>query len=370
MHTAALHYHMDATDGQARAGVLHCTHGRIETPIFMPVGTRASVKAMTPDALRELGARIILGNTYHLYLRPGERLIERMGGLHRFMAWDRPILTDSGGFQVFSLGDLRSMHEEGVEFRSHLDGSRHMLTPEKSIAIQQALGSDIMMAFDECPPSDMPRPELEHSIERTLRWAQRSRDAWTNRDRQALFGIIQGGLHRDLRLYSLERLSEIGFPGYAIGGLSVGETPEQMYEVLDSLVPAMPTQAPRYLMGVGTPEDLIEGIYRGVDMFDCVMPTRNARNGTLFTSFGRISIKRREYAEDSGPVDPECQCPTCQTYSRAYLRHLYRCGEPLAMQLNTMHNLWYYLNLTRQARAAIISGSFAQFRNAFHRRRK
>ena len=335
----------------------------------MPVGTQATVKAMTPDELRLVGAQIILGNTYHLYIRPGHELVRRMGGLHRFMAWDGPILTDSGGFQVFSLGELRKITEEGVRFQSHLDGSYHLITPESSIAIQEALGGDIIMCFDECPPSPGDFAYVRRSLEMTSRWARRCKEA-RQREDQALFGIVQGGIFPELRRQSAEELRSIGFDGYALGGVSVGEEKERMIEVLEFSAPLFPADQPRYVMGIGTPEDLIEGINFGYDMFDCVMPTRNARNGMLFTSFGRLNIKRSEYSEDSGPIDPECGCYVCRTYSRAYLRHLFRAGEILSARLNTWHNLHYYLSLMGEARRAIAEGRFASFRREFYAKRQ
>ncbi|ADU67079.1 tRNA guanosine(34) transglycosylase Tgt [Desulfurispirillum indicum] len=359
----SLSFQLKHTCGQARAGTVTTRHGTIHTPIFMPVGTQATVKALSPRELDEAQAQIILGNTYHLYLRPGHELVKRFGGLHGFMNWPKPILTDSGGYQVFSLGSLRKITEEGVEFRSHIDGSRHFISPEKSLEIQQALGSDIMMVFDECPPSTADRGYIEKSLAMTLRWASRSRTAWTNRQQQALFGIIQGGLYPDLRLQSLSALVEMDFPGYAIGGLSVGEPPEKMYEVVEHIAPAMPADRPRYLMGVGTPVDLIQCIDRGVDMFDCVMPTRNARNGTLFTSTGKVNIKNARYAEDHEPLDSQCSCYTCRNFSRGYLRHLYQCGEILGLRLNTLHNIHYYLQLMAGARAAIADGTWNRWKN-------
>jgi queuine tRNA-ribosyltransferase len=349
------------TETRARRGCVHLTHGVVETPAFMPVGTQGTVKAMSPDELRALGADIILGNTYHLYLRPGHDLIARAGGLHRFANWPHPILTDSGGYQVFSLATMRKITEEGAKFQSHIDGSRHMLSPERSIEIQQALGSDIMMAFDECPAADKPRDYVARSMDLTTRWAMRCLNARTRED-QALFGIVQGGVHDDLRIQHAEQLSELGFDGYAIGGLSVGEATEDMYRITDLVAPKLPVDKPRYLMGVGTPENLLECISHGVDMFDCVMPTRNARNGYLFTNEGRVVIKHARYKEDFGPLEDGCECYTCQNFSRAYLRHLYIAGEILAMRLNTIHNLHFYLNLMRRARLAIEEGRFAQFK--------
>jgi queuine tRNA-ribosyltransferase len=367
---SAIKFSITARDGlsAARSGEITTPHGVIPTPIFMPVGTQATVKAMTPDELTEAGARIILGNTYHLYLRPGHELVKKLGGLHKFMQWHAPILTDSGGFQVFSLGELRKITEDGVKFQSHIDGSRHFITPEKSIEIQEALGADIIMCFDECPPSPGDFQYVEKSLEMTTRWARRCMDAKTRHD-QALFGIIQGGIFPELRKRSMEQLLEIGFDGYALGGVSVGEEKSRMLEVMNSSAHLFPEDKPRYVMGIGTPEDLIEGIHAGYDMFDCVMPTRNARNGMLFTSFGRVNIKRGEYLDDESPLDPECSCYVCRTFSRAYLRHLFRCGEILSARLNTHHNLHYYLNLMDGARKAIAAGKFLDFRKEFYAKR-
>ena len=347
-------------DGKARAGKIETPRGSIHTPIFMPVGTLGTVKAMTPEELKDIGAEIILGNTYHLHLRPSDSLVAKLGGLHRFMNWDRPILTDSGGFQVFSLAKLHKRNEEGVRFQSHLDGSSFWLTPEISIGIQENLGSDIMMVFDECPELPASREKLQESLELTTRWARRCKEA--QKTDQALFGIVQGGGELDLRRQSLEQMTEIGFDGYALGGLSVGESKEEMYYVLDHVAHEMPAATPRYLMGVGEPEDLLAGVEAGIDMFDCVMPTRNARNGNLFTSEGKVTIKQAKYREDERPLDPNCNCNTCQHYSRAYLRHLYQCNEILAMRLNTLHNLHFYLQLMRDSRDAILAGSFSAFR--------
>jgi len=350
-------------DGTARAGKLDTHHGNILTPIFMPVGTLGTVKAAAPEELKALGTQILLGNTYHLHLRPGDELIHKLGGLHRFMNWDGPILTDSGGFQVFSLAKLLKREEEGVVFRSHIDGRKVKLTPESSIAIQQNLGSTIMMCFDECLELPAEREKVQRSLELTSRWATRCKDARTTD--QALFGIIQGGGEEGLREESLQQLQEIGFDGYAIGGLSVGESNEEMYRVTRHIAPRMPSDLPRYLMGVGEPRDLLEGVEAGVDMFDCVLPTRNARNGSLFTSHGKVSIKQARFREDSKPLDPECQCNTCQHYSRAYLRHLYLSGEILGMRLNTLHNLHFFLNLMKNARNAILENRFAAFKKEF-----
>ncbi len=350
-------------DGAARAGKLYTPHGNILTPIFMPVGTLGTVKAAAPEELKALGTQILLGNTYHLHLRPGDELIHKLGGLHRFMNWDGPILTDSGGFQVFSLAKLLKREEEGVVFRSHIDGRKVKLTPESSIAIQQNLGSTIMMCFDECLELPAEREKVQRSLELTSRWATRCKDARTTD--QALFGIIQGGGEEDLREESLQQLQEIGFDGYSIGGLSVGESNEEMYRVTRHIAPRMPSDLPRYLMGVGEPRDLLEGVEAGVDMFDCVLPTRNARNGSLFTSHGKISIKQARFREDPKPLDPECQCNTCQHYSRAYLRHLYLSGEILGMRLNTLHNLHFFLNMMKNARNAILENRFAAFKKEF-----
>ncbi|NJC88128.1 MAG: tRNA guanosine(34) transglycosylase Tgt [Desulfuromonas sp.] len=359
-----------ATDSAtaARRGRLHTRRGVIETPAFMPVGAQGTVKGMLPEQLLEVGAQIILANTYHLYLRPGHELVRQMGGLHRFMQWSGPILTDSGGFQVFSLGDLRKIEEEGVRFQSHLDGSAHTLTPESSIAVQEALGADIMMVFDECIPYPAARDYVAASTARSTRWAVRSKAARTDAS-AALFGIVQGGMEEDLRRQSAEQLLEIGFDGYALGGLSVGEMAEMMYRVMEWTLPLLPSAQPRYVMGVGTPENLVEAVARGADMFDCVMPTRNARNGVMFTSFGKLSIKQNRYRADESPIDPDCGCSVCRRFSRAYLRHLYQSNEILASVLNTWHNLYYYQQLMRRMRENIEAGTFEQFRTDFHLRR-
>ncbi|HEX9023437.1 MAG TPA: tRNA guanosine(34) transglycosylase Tgt [Geobacteraceae bacterium] len=356
-------------DSAARLGSLTTPHGRIDTPIFMPVGTQGTVKAMTPEELSIVGARIILANTYHLYIRPGHELVGRLGGLHSFMHWDGPILTDSGGFQVFSLGELRKISEEGVKFQSHLDGSYHFISPEDAIAIQEALGADIIMCFDECTPYPAEYDYVRRSAELTTRWAERCRKAKRRPD-QALFGIVQGGMFKDLRERSAAELRALDFDGYALGGLSVGEEREVMYEIIAHSAPLLPHDKPRYVMGIGTPEDLIEGINAGIDMFDCVMPTRNARNGMLFTEGGSINIKNAAYAEDPSPIDGECSCYVCANYSRAYLRHLYRSGEILASRLNTWHNLHYYLSLMARARQAIAEDRFSRFRREFYEKRK
>ncbi len=354
----------------ARRGRLKTRRGVIETPVFMPVGTQATVKGILPEALKEIGAQIILGNTYHLFLRPGHELVEQMGGLHDFMNWDRPILTDSGGFQVFSLGDLRSIDEDGVVFQSHLDGSSHKLTPELSIEIQERLGADIIMAFDECIPYPSSREYTADSTALSGRWAKRCKEARNPKDDALLFGIVQGGMFPDLRRQSVDELVRIGFDGYAVGGLSVGEGPDLMYDMIDQTLPHLPAENPRYIMGVGTPENLVEAVSRGADMFDCVMPTRNARNGVLFTSFGKLSIKQARYRDDSQPIDPACSCYVCQHYSRAYLRHLYQSNEILASVLNTHHNLHYYLNLMSQIRQSIENDEFSEFKQRFYQLRE
>ncbi len=343
----------------ARVGKIQTARGVVNTPIFMPVGTRGTVKACTPETLSEqIQAEIILANTYHLYLRPGHEIVHEAGGLHSFMGWHRPILTDSGGFQVFSLGPLRKITEEGVAFRSTIDGTEHFISPERSIEIQNALGADIIMAFDECPALPNDYTYLKDSMEMTLRWAERCRKAHQHPD-QMLFGIVQGGMERDLRQASIDGTVSIGFPGYAIGGLSVGEEKDLMYETLAYVAPRLPEAKPRYLMGVGTPEDLVYGVRCGVDMFDCVMPTRNARNGSLFTTAGIIRIRNTKYKNDFSPLDAACTCYTCQNFTRAYLRHLHIENEILGSQLHTLHNLHFYVSLMRGIRRAICDGSFA-----------
>jgi queuine tRNA-ribosyltransferase len=351
--------HQDS-GSRARRGRLTTPHGSIETPVFMPVGTLGTVKAVGQDDLQALGAEIILGNTYHLMLRPGEDVIRGLGGLHRFMAWPRALLTDSGGFQVFSLAQKRKVSEEGVVFQSHLDGSPHLLTPERSIAIQEALGADILMAFDECPPSTAERVVVEQAMQRTTGWLRRCAAAWS-RGGGALFGIVQGGLDFELRRRHVQEVCAVELPGYALGGYSVGEAPERMHASVADVAPLLPPERPRYLMGVGTPVDLVHAIRAGMDMFDCVLPTRCARNGLLFTSRGRLVIRNAEYARDERPVDAECQCYTCRTHSRAYLRHLFATREVLALRLNTLHNLHHYLELMRQAREAISADRFGSF---------
>jgi queuine tRNA-ribosyltransferase len=381
----SLNFTVDAQSGEARAGVLTTRRGQIETPVFMPVGTAGTVKGIRFEALEsELDARIILGNTYHLWLRPGIDVIKSAGGLHRFISWDRALLTDSGGFQVWSLGALRKISEEGTEFRSHVDGSLRFLSPEVSMEIQAALGSDIVMVFDECAPGEASHEESERSMNLTTRWAKRSREAFdrlqsegadTGRlaaeglsGTQALFGIIQGAGHLDLRRISLEQTVNIGFDGYAIGGLSVGEEKSVMFEVIEDIAPRMPKDAPRYLMGVGTPEDLVEAVARGVDMFDCVLPTRNGRTGQAFTSRGKLNIKNAQFTTDTRPLDESCGCSVCRRHSRAYLRHLYTTGEMLASILLTHHNLAFFLDTMRGVRQSIRSGDFPKFRREFTER--
>ncbi|TVP85431.1 MAG: tRNA guanosine(34) transglycosylase Tgt [Alkalicoccus sp.] len=349
----------------ARLGKVHTPHGSFETPIFMPVGTLATVKTMSPDELVEMNAQIILSNTYHLWLRPGEDIIQEAGGLHKFMNWDRPILTDSGGFQVFSLSDLRNISEEGVEFRSHLSGEKLFLTPEKSMHIQNALGPDIMMAFDECPPYPAEHDYMKASVERTSRWAERCMEAHQRPHDQGLFGIVQGGEHPDLRRQSAEDLVSLDFPGYAIGGLSVGEPKDVMNRVLEETTPFLPDNKPRYLMGVGSADSLIDGAVRGIDMFDCVLPTRIARNGTLMTSTGRLVVRNAAYARDFRPLDENCSCRVCRNYSRAYIRHLIKSNEMLGLRLCSYHNLHFLLQLMENVREAIRNDRLLDFREEF-----
>jgi queuine tRNA-ribosyltransferase len=363
-----MEFNLIATDGAARRGQLAFARGAVETPIFMPVGTYGAVKSLTPEDLTGLGAQIILGNTFHLMLRPGMDVIRTHGSLHEFMRWDRPILTDSGGFQVFSLGALRKITEQGVTFRSPVDGSKIFMGPEESMRVQMDLGSDIVMIFDECTPYPATVQQAADSMRLSLRWAARSKQAHGDNP-SALFGIVQGGMYEHLRRESLAGLVDIGFDGYAIGGLSVGEPKEEMLATLDFIAPQMPVDKPRYLMGVGTPEDLVEAVRRGVDMFDCVMPTRNARNGHLFTRFGVIKIRNSQYQADTRPLDEACGCYTCRNYSRAYLRHLDKCGEMLGSRLNTIHNLYYYLSLMREIREAIENRDFDRFIREFYRQR-
>ena len=370
-----LNFKLKKTDGNARRGSITLNHGEVETPIFMPVGTYGTVKAMSPLELKEIDAQIILGNTFHLWLRPGTDILDKFGGLHRFMGWDKPILTDSGGFQVFSLGAMRKITEEGVKFASPINGDKLFLSPEISMQIQRSLNSDIVMQFDECTPYEINGraatvDEAAKSMRMSLRWAQRSRNEFNaGENPNALFGIVQGGMYETLRDESLAGLNDIGFDGIAIGGLSVGEPKEDMMRVLEHIGPRLPADKPHYLMGVGTPEDLVEGVNNGVDMFDCVMPTRNARNGWLFTRFGDIKIKNARYKDEDRPLDETCGCHACRNFSRAYLHHLHRAGEILGARLNTIHNLYYYLDLMRQAREAIDAGAFQAFRIRFHQER-
>lgn len=360
-------FKLEAKSGQARAGTITTSHGEIKTPIFMPVGTRGSVKSLWQEDLEALGAQIILGNTYHLFLRPGHELVERMGGLHKFISWDKPILTDSGGYQVFSLSELNKLTEEGVTFQSHIDGTKHLLTPEKSMQIQRALGSDIVMAFDECPALPALREVLKKSLQLTHRWAKRCK-AVELKPHQHLFGIVQGGLELDLRRESLAGLKELDFDGYAIGGLSVGEKNEEMVALCAAFVPELPEDKPRYLMGVGKPLDVLNGIKAGLDMFDCVLPTRNARNGQFLTHDGPLNIKKARFMEDQGAPDPSCDCRVCQRYSRAYIRHLFNVGEYLAGQLITFHNLYFYLAMVKKARESILAGAFDDYYQTFYNR--
>jgi len=374
-------FQVEATSGAARAGRFVTPHGEVETPVFMPVGTLGSVKGVPQDTLEELGVQILLNNTYHLYLRPGVETVRQLGGVQKFMSWKRPILTDSGGFQVFSLSELRKVTEEGVAFRSHLDGSSHFFSPESALEAEIGLGADIIMAFDECTEFPAERERTRQSMELTLRWARRSKDYFEQHKRevpwhgektlaagseqtQALFGIVQGGMYADLRRESAERTVEMDFPGYAIGGLSVGEPREKTWEMVKAAIALLPAARPRYVMGVGTPEEIVQYAALGVDMMDCVLPTRAARHGLLFTSQGKVSIKKQCYARDEGPLDPICGCPVCRRYSRAYLRHLYSSNEVLAQVLNTVHNLSYYLDTIRRARHAIKVGEFASSRSA------
>ncbi|UXR63335.1 tRNA guanosine(34) transglycosylase Tgt [Bdellovibrio bacteriovorus] len=351
-----------ATDGNARRATLMTAHGPVQTPVFMAVGTKATVKAMTPEELKECGTQVVLGNTYHLHLRPGEKTIARMGGLHKFMNWHGPILTDSGGFQVFSLSQLRNMTEEGVEFRSHLDGAKHFISPEKSMEIQMDLGSDIIMAFDECLKYPATEEEIEKSMALTYRWLLRSKAAMTRKE-SLLFGIVQGGLSLKHRMKSMEQICSVDLPGYALGGFSVGEPMHLMHALLPEVAPKMPANKPRYLMGVGTPTDLIIAIDSGIDMFDCVMPTRVARNGTIYTWNGKVSIKRSEYKEDPSALDPECDCYTCKNYTKSYLRHMFMSGEILGSRLNTIHNIHFYMKVMEKAREAIAEGRWVEYRD-------
>lgn len=363
---SAVLYKLIKKDGRARRGEITTPHGTIQTPVFMPVGTAGAVKAMKPEDVRALGAEIILGNTYHLFLRPGHELVREAGGLHKFMNWDRAILTDSGGFQVFSLGQLRKITEEGVEFRSHIDGSRQFISPEKSIEIQTALGSDIMMAFDECAPYPADRAYVEDSMHRTMRWLARCKAAQTDTEKQALFGIMQGGMYKDLRAESAKMIVDMDLPGYAVGGLSVGEPKEIMVDVLDDCVELLPEDKPRYLMGVGTPDYLFEAVEHGIDMCDCVEPTRIARHGMATTTYGRVSIKNAKYEHDFGPLDPECDCYTCRHYSRAYLRHMFKAGEIMSSMLLSEHNLHFLVKTMANIRKSIEEERFLAYKKEFY----
>ena len=364
----AFSFTLHATDGQARRGTLQTAHGPAETPAFMPVGTAGTVKAMMPEDVAATGAEIVLGNTYHLMLRPGAERIERLGGLHKFMNWQGPILTDSGGFQVMSLAALRKLTEEGVRFRSHIDGSYHTLTPERSMDIQRQLDADITMAFDECTKFPASHEEAQASMELSMRWAKRSRDAFSEREGYGLFGIVQGGVYQDLRERSVQALSDIGFEGYAIGGLAVGEGQELMFQVLDYTTPLLPTDRPRYLMGVGKPDDIVGAVQRGVDMFDCVLPTRSGRTGQIFTARGTINLKNARHADDPRPLEEDCPCPACTNYSRAYMHHLVRAGEMLGPMLATRHNVEFYQRLMAGLRDAIAQGRLESHAAAFHER--
>ncbi|MCW6653468.1 tRNA guanosine(34) transglycosylase Tgt [Aerococcaceae bacterium NML191292] len=352
----------------ARLGILHTPHGSFETPIYMPVGTLATVKGLSPEELKDMGAEVVLSNTYHLWLRPGEDLVAEAGGLHKFMNWDKGILTDSGGFQVFSLSDMRKIEEEGVHFRNHISGEKLFLSPEKAIHIQNQLGADIMMSFDECPPFDQTYEYVKRSIDRTTRWAERGLKAHQRPHDQALFGIIQGAGYKDLRLQHAQDMISLDFPGYSIGGLSVGETKEEMNAVLDYLTPVMPKHKPRYLMGVGSPDSLIDGVIRGVDMFDCVLATRIARNGTCMTSHGRLVVKNAQYARDFRPIDEHCDCYTCRNYSRAYIRHLIKADEIFGLRLASIHNVHFLLNLMKDIRTHIKNDTLLEFRQDFFER--
>lgn len=349
----------------ARLGKLHTPHGEIETPIFMPVGTLATVKTISPDELKEMKAQIILSNTYHLYLRPGDDIVKEAGGLHKFMNWDRPILTDSGGFQVFSLSNMRKIEEEGVHFKSHLNGDKLFISPEKATQIQNNLGADVIMAFDECAPYPAERDYVKSSLERTSRWAERCLEAHQRKGDQALFGIVQGGMYADLRAQSAREITSLDFPGYAIGGLSVGEPKNIMNEVLEETTPLLPQNKARYLMGVGSPDALLDGVIRGIDMFDCVLPTRIGRNGTAMTSKGRLVVRNAKYARDFGPLDPACDCHTCKNYSRAYIRHLVKCDETFGFRLTSYHNLYFLLKLMENIREAIRQDALLDYRNHF-----
>ncbi len=365
-----MHYQIQHRDQQSkgRVGLLATNHAEIDTPTFMPVGSLGPIKGLEPEDIQAAGFRLILNNAYHLYLRPGHQLVAEMGGLHAFTGWSGAILTDSGGFQIFSLAKLCKITDEGVTFQSHIDGSTHFLTPEKAIEIEEALGADIIMALDQCVALPASRDMIQEGVRRTKLWAQRCQEKRRRTD-QALFGIVQGGLEADLRVASARDLVALGFEGYAVGGLSVGESKADMYAMLDVTVPELPEQKPRYLMGVGHPEDLVEGVARGIDLFDCVVPSRHGRTGSLFTSSGRVVIKQAQYVDDERPIDPDCACPVCRRYSRAYLHHLFMVKEMLGARLNTIHNVWYFSNLMREIREALAEGQFAEFREAFYHKR-
>ena len=367
--TQRFSFELKATDGKARTGVIHTPRGEVRTPAFMPVGTAATVKAMMPESVRASGADILLGNTYHLMLRPTAERIDRLGGLHKFMNWHRPILTDSGGFQVMSLAGLRKLTEKGVTFKSHIDGSKHELTPERSMEIQRLLGSDIVMCFDECPALPADRDRIAESMRLSMRWAERSREAFGDRPGHALFGIMQGGLERDLREESAEALKAIGFDGYAVGGLAVGEGQEAMFECLDYAPDFLPTDKPRYLMGVGKPDDIVGAVARGIDMMDCVLPSRSGRTGQVFTRRGVVNIKNARHADDPRPLDEQCTCPACSNYSRAYLHHVFRANEMISGMLLTWHNLHYFQEIMQGMRDAIAAGTFEAWQAAFHAQR-
>ena len=359
-------FKIQKTSNSARRGTLKTTHGEIQTPFFMTIGTVGAIKGLIPSEVGDLGGQVILSNTYHLHLRPGEDTVAKAGGLHKFMNWDGPILTDSGGYQVFSLAGMRKLKEEGVEFQSHLNGEKIHLTPEKAIEIQHKLGSDIIMCLDECPAANKDRKYVENSLELTTRWAKRCKAYHAKSESNSLlFGIVQGGMHPDLRSKSAKQLMEVGFDGYAIGGLSVGEPSDVMYKILDEITPVLPEEKPRYLMGVGTPQDILEAVERGVDMFDCVLPTRNARHGHLYTSQGIVRIRRSEFKEDFSPLDPECNCYTCKNFTKAYLRHLHVSGEVISLRLNTLHNVAFYLNMMKQIREAIEEDRYEAFKLDF-----
>ena len=367
----SLKYDVIGKCGKSRLGILHTKHGDIHTPCFMPVGTCGTVKALRPEDVAATGAEILLGNTYHLMLRPTAELVQKMGGLHKFMNWDKPILTDSGGFQVMSLKELRKITEDGVEFQSHIDGGvKHMLTPERSVQIQNMLDSNITMCFDECLSWPVEKPDVEKSMRMSMRWAKRSKDAFEDRDGYGIFGIVQGSMYKDLRLESIEKLTEIGFDGYAVGGLAIGEPQEMMFEVLDYTVANLPDDKPRYLMGVGKPSDIVGGVLRGIDMFDCVMPTRSGRTGQAFVRGGFLNINNACYKEDNQPLDDKCQCPTCKHYSRAYLHHLFNAKEILGYTLLSQHNIWYYQDLMRDIREAIKENRYEEFADNFFKTNK